>query len=107
MSANLTPYEKNQYCKHKEAVEKDGKLPYKEALKWCQEQFSGKTPSNSQLSRAWQDKEKWVNAKNARSKAKRIRQAAWPDLEKALALWVTQVRSKLSTSYCGKFLLSS
>jgi len=75
-------------------LEKDGrKMPYKDQLAYCQENFN-QSPSSSQISRVWLDRAKWLNRNVVNSddnpKGKRVRGPKWEDLEKALALWVTQ-----------------
>jgi hypothetical protein len=49
-------------------------------------------PSSTAISKIWQDREKWANFKDS-NKMQRVRGARWPELEKALVLWITQVQS--------------
>jgi hypothetical protein len=92
MASQLSVAQKKQLVEYKIDFQKDGgKLPYKDQLAYCQQNFK-QSPSESAISRIWQDREKWLHHKSdANPRGKRIRGAKWADLEKALALWITQV----------------
>jgi hypothetical protein len=78
--------EKNKLCEYKAA---NPKLLAKHLIEFCSKEFN-KTPSTTAISRILHDEEKWKNAGTAAS-AKRIRGGNWPDLEKILVVWLTQV----------------
>jgi len=107
MAAQLSVAQKKQLVQHKLELEKDGrKMPYKDQLAYCQEDFN-QSPSSSQISRVWLDRAKWSNRNSDDNpKGKRVRGPKWEDLEKALALWVTQKREQDITLdgpiLCGK-----
>jgi len=91
MAAQLSVAQKKQLIQHKLELEKDGrKMPYKDQLAYCQENFK-QSASASAISRIWLDRDQWLNSGDDNPKAKRIRGAKWADLEKGLVLWITQV----------------
>jgi hypothetical protein len=92
MAAKLSVQQKRKLYEHRSELEKDGqKFPYKDQLGYCEKNVN-QSPSSSAISRIWEDREKWYGVKDDH-KAKQIRGAKWPDLEKALVLWITQVQS--------------
>jgi len=86
MAAQLSVAQKKQLVQHKLELEKDGrKMPYKDQLADCQENFE-QSPSASAVSGSWLDRDQRVNSGDDDPKAKRIRGAQWADLEKGLVL---------------------
>ena len=85
----LSVREKKLICEHK--AQNPGEK-YAELLAFSEKNFN-KTPSSSQISRVLKEKEKWLATNENARPVKRIKLAKWPDLERALDLWLVQVSS--------------
>ena len=78
MASQLSVTQKKQLVEYKVDFQKDeGKLPYKDQLAYCQQNFK-QSPSESAISQIWQDRKKWLHHKSdANPRGKRIRYAKW------------------------------
>ena len=91
MANALTALEKHQLCTYKDEYPN---LSGVELTAYCTETF-GKMPSKSQISRVLGDHKKgkrWNVTTDEGKTVKRIRGSKFPELEKALDLWIMQVK---------------
>jgi hypothetical protein len=92
MGKGLSVQPKRKLCEYRSELENDGRnFSYKDHLAYCEENLN-LGPSSTAICKIWQDREKWATVKDS-NKLQRVRGAKWPELEKALVLWITQVQS--------------
>jgi hypothetical protein len=63
----LTVLEKKDFCEYKEEQIANGnKFSFPAQLQYCHDNYDGKQPSSSQLSRVWLKREEWKKVKPGR-----------------------------------------
>ena len=92
MANALTTEEKHKLCLF---IDDHPKAKAKDLIEYCRKEFQ-KEPSKSAISRVTEAHSSGKRFQAHRSngkEVKRIREAKWPELEKALDLWIMDLRS--------------